>query len=70
MTDKTKKRTYSVFSYANAYFWARCPDLKKRISSAIGDQYTETETQIGNINNQLRVLGHTDLHKELKRYYK
>jgi hypothetical protein len=66
-TVKKTRRTYSTFSYADAFFWRRC-GLAKQVGLAIGEQYVLEETQIGNITRQLRDLGYTALAKEVRSY--
>ena len=69
MSKQKQKRTYNVFTYADAYFWARCPGLKREIVNAIGSEYVDTPTQMGNLLGRLNDLGYgKTLAKQLRQH--
>ncbi len=62
----SKQRKYSTVSYADAYFWSTRKGLAMEVSEAIGERYVKEDTQLGNILNQLKDLGYTELFKQLR----
>jgi len=57
-----KKRTYSKYSYTDAYLWESVisDEVKQRISKVAGSDWV-SEVQIANLQNKLQSLGKSNL---------
>ncbi len=62
-----KKRTYSIFSYADKYLWKLviADDTQKGIRDALGNKWVDDEVQLGTLFNKLGQQGYTGLLDEM-----
>ncbi len=62
-----KKRTYSIFSYADKYLWKSviADDAQAGIRDALGNEWVDDEVQLGNLFNALGQRGYTGLLDEM-----
>lgn len=66
-TSNMKKRTYSIFSYADKYLWKLviADDTQKGIRDALGNKWVDDEVQLGTLFNKLGQQGYTGLLDEM-----